>query len=607
MEKKRALQLNIYFFSCILCYLFLFFHFSFPINIHLWVIISTFAFLAAFFDTYPIVLPSGENMALVMPLFFTISTVYGEFAVLAVSAFMCTILCISIPKKFKSHLFNSVQYSIASLCGLKVYLLLGGIIGELDLNKSLPFLGYSVVYFCLNVILLVTYLVIAGRGITKDLLKVFVEKKNVLTYFTIMSFGLLMVIVYQQHGLTGLMLMSIIMWALGVSYRNYYKMFDHFRDLSTKDELTGLYNHRYFQETLKEQVDTKEVVSLLLLDLDYFKTYNDLFGHPKGDQLLKEVAMLLSLDCPKIGTICRYGGEEFAIILPNIESNEAIEIAEKIRTRVSNHPFSGKEHMPSKKVTVSIGVSTYPHTAEHKDSLIMHADQALYKIKYTSRNKVHLYSSVIDELKTSFTFENKEEDVLQTIKTFLTIINSKDRYTYAHTERIMGYAEELAKKIGLPEEEVKTVRYAALLHDIGKVEVPTDVLNKQAKLTNEEWETIKMHVIWGEEMVKPIKELSECLPIIRHHHERYDGKGYPDHLAGNNIPLLARILTVVDSFDAMTTNRPYQKVKSFKDACEELIKCKGTQFDPDIVDPFIQVISETHPEQFYQAPLTKAI
>ncbi|MCA1032180.1 diguanylate cyclase [Bacillus timonensis] len=599
MFTNRKFLLKLYFALFLAVYLILFSQSLQEITISTWVVIITFTLLTALFDSNPIVLPSGENLALVTPLFFSVSVLYGEYMIFFVSAFMTIIVMIVYPQKWNIHILNGIQYAFASYGGLQVYKFFGGEIGNLDLELPLSFLSYSVVYFIINVTLITIYLHIEGTVTAPTILKVFLEKKNILIYFTVMALGLLMTIVLRSEGITGLLIFSIVIWGMGSSFQNYYKMFDHFRDLSTKDELTGLYNHRYFQETLKESLTKHQSVSLLLLDLDYFKVYNDLFGHPKGDKLLKELSKLLALDTPEDGIICRYGGEEFAIILPDLDSEEAIKVAECIRNRVSSHPFEGVEHMPNNRITVSIGVSNYPDMADNKENIIMLADQALYKIKYTSRNKVQLYSSVIDELKTSFRFEHKEEEVLQTIKTFLTIINSKDRYTYSHTERIMEYAESLAKELGLSTEQVKTVRYAALLHDIGKVEVPTEILNKRSKLTEEEWHTIQMHVFWGEEIVKPIEELSQCLPIIRHHHERFDGKGYPDQLSKTEIPLLARILTIVDSFDAMTTNRPYQKVKTIKEACEELRRCAGTQFDPTLVEPFIKIVQEIHKDHMH--------
>ncbi|MFC4767366.1 diguanylate cyclase [Effusibacillus consociatus] len=557
-----------------------------------WVAIVTLTGIATLFELRQIRLPSGERLSIVTPLLFTAGILYGIEPIFLIVLLMATIIIINRPKSWNLILFNSVQFGLSAFAALCAFQMAGGRIGFFDLQESNTYLSFAFVYFFTNVFLISFYMTIRSGAPIQETLRKLLEKQSVLIYCTMMTFGLLMTIVVEAEGMGGVILLSIILWFLGVTYRHYYEMYDHFRSLSIKDELTGLYNHRYFQEKLTEVIMDGDTVSLLLLDLDYFKIYNDMYGHPQGDKLLQEVSEVISKHIPDQGIFCRYGGEEFAVILPGQGGDEALAVAESIRLGVSEHNFDGIEHMPKQRITVSIGVSSYPDMASSKENLIILADEALYKVKYTSRNKVQLYSSVVDELNSHFQFGSEETELIQTIKTFLTIINSKDRYTYGHTERDMEYAEALARKIGLSEEEIKIIRYGALLHDIGKVEVPTDILNKKSRLTEEEWEIMKMHVIWGEEIVRPIRALAPCLPIIRHHHERYDGKGYPDGLTGANIPLSARILTIVDSFDAMTTNRPYQKTKTIPEAIDELRRCAGTQFDPELVEPFIEVIKK---------------
>lgn len=582
---------------CLSVFIFLFCFLYHPIDISLWITVTTFAAAATLFDLRPIVLPSSDNLSLVTPLLFTAGILYGGFTVFLICLLMVLILIFINHKKWASHIFNGIQFSLASFVGFFFYDLF--YIGEItSLLVNLPaFIAFSISFYIANVLLLTTYLSLRSKKAITEVLKIFLDKKAILIFFTMMALGVIMAVVVQNEGVLGVVVFCTIMWTLGVSYRSYYRMFDHFRSLSEKDELTNLYNHRYFQEQLDLTLKTECDLALLLLDIDYFKVYNDTFGHPQGDKLLREISDLLKENIPLDGIACRYGGEEFAIILPNVGTKEAISIAELIRKTIAGYPFYGKEHMPQKKITVSIGISTSPEMASNREQLIMLADQALYKTKHSSRNKVQVYTSVIDELKGNYKFHSQdEEEVLQTLKTFLMIINSKDRYTYSHTERIMEYAERLAQKIGLTQTEVKNVRYGALLHDIGKVEVPSELLNKSTKLTKDEWETIRMHVIWGEQMVQSFKELKSCFPMIRHHHERYDGKGYPDQLSGSKIPLEARILSIADSFDAMTTNRPYQKAKSITEAINEIIRCSGKQFDPELVIPFIEVIDELKPE-----------
>ncbi|PLS14757.1 diguanylate cyclase [Bacillus sp. M6-12] len=594
---EHNIQLKAYHLICASIFLLLFYQLFHPLSMSTWVSIIIFAGAAALFDIRPIVLPSSDNLSLVTPLLFTAGILYGVFSIFLTSLIMTIFLISLYPKKWVSHSFNGIQYSLSGYIGFFFYFLFFNTEVESFIANGLAFIAFAISFFASNVLFLSLYLCIRSKESLVMYLKIFLDKKAVLIYFTMMPLGLIMAAVVKEEGILGILLFCLIMWTLGISYRSYYKMFDHFRSLSEKDELTKLYNHRYFQGNLESTINNVEKGALLLIDLDHFKVYNDTFGHPEGDKLLREVAGILSARIPADAIACRYGGEEFAIILPNVDSKSAIEVAELIRRSISDFPFKGKEHMPNKKVTVSIGISTFPEMSATREQLIMLADQALYKTKYSSRNRVQLYSSVIDELKGKFKFDSDhEEDVIQTLKTFLMIINSKDRYTYGHTERIMEYSEQLAKKVGLSELEVKNIRYGALLHDIGKVEVPTEVLNKTSKLTNEEWETIKMHVIWGEQMVQSIHELDHCRPMIRHHHERYDGKGYPDQLSGESIPLAARILTIADCFDAMTTNRPYQKAKSIPDALDEIVHCSGTQFDPNLVGPFIEVISELKPE-----------
>lgn len=399
---------------------------------------------------------------------------------------------------------------------------------------------------------------------------------------------------YFQNDLimTGVFILTA--WPLGFYVKIANEHIKELNNLANEDGLTGLYNHRFFHDTLKQKIISCEKngtsISMIFIDIDYFKNYNDLYGHQSGDKVLRIIGDLLKNSAGKNDIVARYGGEEFAILLPDTSEKEAIVTAEKTRKNVEETYFEGEENQPNGKITVSIGISVYPDKAKNDMELIKSADDALYRAKFFNKNRIETYTSILDELKRDI--DEKHIDLVTSIKTLISVINAKDRYTYGHVERVVFYCRLLASKLKLSEEDKKNFIYGAYMHDIGKINISKDVLLKKMPLTKDEWEILKQHSADGVEIIKPVKSLNNLIPLILHHHERYDGKGYPENLEGEDIPYLARALTVVDSFDAMTSNRPYNKRKTYLEAIEELKKCSGTQFDPEIAAAFIEVIKE---------------
>lgn len=430
-------------------------------------------------------------------------------------------------------------------------------------------------------------------GMKQGLIIAFVSSTILLTMDLVLgsSFG---ENIYFEKDLIMSGVFMLTAWPLGFYVKTESDHIKKLESLVNEDGLTEVYNHRYFHDALREKLTSYEKdnkpISLIFIDIDHFKNYNDLYGHQKGDEVLKTIGFLLKSNVRKRDVVARFGGEEFAIILPDTSEQDAIKIAENIRYKIEETYFEGEENQPKGKLTASIGVAVFPDKAKSDIELIKYADDALYRAKFFNKNRVEAYYSILDELKEDI--EDKHIDLVTSIKTLISVINAKDRYTYAHVERVVVYSRLLAEKLELCVEDKKKLIYGAYMHDIGKINILEEILNKKMPLTKEEWEILKQHPLDGVEIIKPVESLMHISPLILHHHERYDGKGYPGNLKGESIPYLARVLTVVDSFDAMTSNRPYSKRKTHDEAIEELKICSGTQFDPNIAKAFIEVIEE---------------
>ena len=397
------------------------------------------------------------------------------------------------------------------------------------------------------------------------------------------------VFVILQQNLIIISVMFIVAWFSGAQTDLDTQYRRELTKLASTDFLTGLYNFGYFQEKIGEyfqNASDQHPLALIILDVDYFKHYNDIHGHQAGDLLLSVIGDVLTEKVGHPGFVARYGGDEFVVVLPDVASADAKRIAEEISEMIKSQKFQGEEYQPEGKITISCGIAVCPTHALNPKDLIKHADQALYRAKSLDRNKVEMYFSVFDELDV----EGDEKELLNSIRTLVSVINAKDRYTYGHSERVTDYAIKLGNKLYLPQEQIHLLGYAAFLHDIGKIEIDRDLLNKVGPLNKEEWETLKCHSQWGSDIVKAVKKLHLIVPIILYHHENYDGTGYPTGLAGKETPILARIIRIVDSYDAMISRRPYKNQLALSTVLEELRSCAGTKCDPELVDLFCEII-----------------
>lgn len=360
------------------------------------------------------------------------------------------------------------------------------------------------------------------------------------------------------------------------------------------DSLTDLYNRRYFTEEFEKLFEDNlhSSVTLILINFDDFKLYNELYGSNGGDHVLVIFAEILKKVIGSRGIIGRYSGKEFSICLPMCSSYEAELIVNEIREQLNTElNISGES--TKKFLTFSAGICSYPAAASNAKQLITYANMAVSAVKKRGKNKTIIYSNQDASDYNRLSFENMEaigQEYAPTIYALAAAVDAKDHYTFSHSENVSTLATQLAIAIGLDAEHVEMIRQAGLLHDIGKISIPEAILTKTARLTNEEYSIMKTHVENSIAMIRHLPSLDYVIPIATSHHERYDGKGYPRGLAGEEIPVGGRCLGVADAFDAMVSRRPYKDPMPISDALNEIERNLGKQFDPVLGRTFIDLI-----------------
>jgi len=372
------------------------------------------------------------------------------------------------------------------------------------------------------------------------------------------------------------------------------------RTQAVTDSNTGLPNHRAFHERVRDEVARAQVdgavIGLIMMDIDGFKSVNDSRGHLAGDRILRRLARTLARAVPQ-GDAYRYGGDEFAVLLPGAGCGETMALAEQLRRSVEKRTNGNLEG-----VTVSLGVACFPSTASTAEELIYGSDAAMYFAKSAGKNRVGDWSEMVRhraEGALPWYAADRAVRAPDTVAALVAALAAKDPATASHTERCSWYAARLAEQLGLGERDTSIVRLASLLHDIGKLAVPDDVLFKPGPLDDDEWALMRQHPVTALHILGQIRSVADATPAILHHHEHFDGSGYPDGLTNGSIPIASRILLVTDAFDAMTTDRPYRRAMPVEAAVEELTRNAGTQFDPVVVEAFLRIL-ERHGAQ----PLT---
>ena len=408
---------------------------------------------------------------------------------------------------------------------------------------------------------------------------------------------------------------------LGLIAEN-YSLVDKVSQSSYLDSLTNLYSHRRFHELLSEEMSVAEKnhskVSVVIFDINNLTQINKEFGHSKGDEVIKLVAQKINDNVKKNYIAARYAGDEIAVILKNMNAEEAKYMAEYLTYSLSCCLVD--DIGPVNKL--SVGIATYPDDSKDKEKLLILAEQAVLVSKtkgykngistivstqdydfwddaalssfatVMAKKQAQLGINFEDTLLEQFHSKNiiSQNHLIEVVTSLASAIDAKDEYTKDHSSSVSRYSVALARAINLPEKEIERIKLGSLLHDVGKIGIPEDVLTKPSKLTDEEFKIIQQHPTIGvQKILEPNPLLHDLIPIVKYHHERWDGKGYPCGLKGEEIPLAARIVAVADTYHALISDRPYRKGMSVEKACSILEEGAGIQWDKELVRQFISI------------------
>jgi diguanylate cyclase (GGDEF)-like protein len=551
-----------------------------------WLCLGSLLLASVFVEAFPVPIKGVRAGGISLAAIFIVATgcLYGWGAAAVLGAITRGAIELLQRRPWLKLTYNTAVYAIS---GASAGAIAGYVTGTSNVGWfAIEVIGAAATFYVLNVVLVALVVSIAS-GQRLDLIVAQTVESTIVAFATMASVAIMLCVLWQRSPLLSATLVGPFL-AISLYQRSVLRALEAM-ELALTDPISGLGNHRHFQQELDRLLDevdeTGGSLTLCLFDVDEFKSINDQHGHPVGDRILALVGECLR----DAGHAFRLGGDEFAVLRHTGTEADAVDVTARAVARIGRAKTES-----GLTVAVSAGLATYPCEGLGRPDFVRAADGALYAAKAEGKAAVRVYRHGVIDLSARRAEDADRRARLRAAASLAGAIDVRDAYTGSHSHAVGELAARIGDCLGLVAEEVELLRIAGLLHDLGKVAVPEHILSKPGPLTADEHEAIAVHPLVGYRMLTSLR-IEPVATWVLHHHERFDGNGYPDGLAGEDIPIGSRILLVADAYEAMTTDRLYRSTRSSEDALAEVMRCAGTQFDPLVVDALAMVVAPELP------------